>query len=72
MPSGPAAYQTLWLLLSKSHSCSLKETIDRQMLFDKPFTEINDEGLTGVLSMEQAGMIVSIVDKINKNAVEVG
>lgn len=51
---------------------NVKGTIDRQMLFDKPFTEINDEGLTGVFSMEQAGMIVSIVDKINKNAVEVG
>lgn len=51
---------------------SVKGTIDRQMLFAKPFTEINDQGLAGVFDMEQGGRIISIVDRINKNAIEAG
>lgn len=46
-------------------------TIEKKMLFDKPFTDINDQGLAGVFEMEKAGTIVSIVDGINKKAVEV-
>lgn len=46
-------------------------TIDRQMLFGKPFTDINDGGLAGVFEMEKAGLVVRIVDDINRNAVEV-
>lgn len=46
-------------------------TIEKKMLFDKPFTDINDEGLAGVFEMETAGAIVKIVDGINRNAVEV-
>jgi type I restriction enzyme, R subunit len=46
-------------------------TIEKKMLFDKPFTDINDQGLAGVFEMEKAGAIVSIVDGINRNAVEV-
>ncbi|HEY6975567.1 MAG TPA: DEAD/DEAH box helicase family protein [Chitinophagaceae bacterium] len=49
---------------------SVNGTIDRHMLFDKPFVEINDEGLTGVFNFDQAGHIVKIVDRINKNAME--
>ncbi|RYG30153.1 MAG: type I site-specific deoxyribonuclease, partial [Chitinophagaceae bacterium] len=47
---------------------SVNGTIDRKMLFDKPFTDINDEGLAGVFAMEEAGTIIQIVDGINKNA----
>jgi type I restriction enzyme, R subunit len=46
-------------------------TIEKRMLFDKPFTDINDQGLAGVFEMEKAGAIVRIVDSINKNAMEV-
>jgi type I restriction enzyme R subunit len=46
-------------------------TIERNMLFDKPFTDINDQGLAGVFNIEEAGAIVSIVDGINRNAVQV-
>lgn len=49
---------------------SVNGTIDKQLLFERPFTEINDQGLTGVFSMEQAGTIVKIIDTINKNATE--
>lgn len=45
-------------------------TIEKRMLFDKPFTDINDQGLVGVFDMEEAGAIVRIVDSINRNAVE--
>ncbi len=47
-------------------------TIDKKMLFSKPFTDINDQGLAGVFDMETAGTIVRIIDEINGNVVEVG
>jgi type I restriction enzyme R subunit len=49
---------------------SVNGIIENKILFDKPFTEINDEGLTGVFNLEEAGNIVKIVDRINKNAME--
>lgn len=45
-------------------------TIEKSMLFNKPFTDIDDQGLAGVFSMEDAGVIVKIVDGINRNAVD--
>ncbi len=45
-------------------------TIDREMLFDKPFTNINDQGIVGVFP-QQAGKIISIIDGINANAMQV-
>jgi type I restriction enzyme R subunit len=50
---------------------SVNGTIEKKLLFDKPFTDINDQGLAGVFEMEKAGAIVRIVDGINRNAVEV-
>ncbi|RZK19605.1 MAG: hypothetical protein EOO43_11635 [Flavobacterium sp.] len=47
---------------------SVKGTIDKKMLFDVPFTEINHEGLTGVFPGEQAGKVIKILDRINENA----
>jgi len=51
---------------------NIKGMIDKKMLFDKPFTEINDQGLIGAFDVEQGSKIISIVEKINKNAVEAG
>lgn len=45
-------------------------TIDKDMLFDKPFTNIDDQGVAGVFP-QQAGKIISIVDSINANAIQV-
>lgn len=45
-------------------------TIDKDMLFDKPFTNINDQGVVGVFP-QQASKIISIVDGINANAMQV-
>jgi type I restriction enzyme R subunit len=47
---------------------SVAGTLDKKMLFDKPFTEINDMGLTGVFDESSSVRILSIVDTINKNA----
>lgn len=47
---------------------SVSGTLDQKMLFDKPFTEINDMGLTGVFNEGESIKILSIVDRINKNA----
>lgn len=45
-------------------------TIDKDMLFDKPFTNINDQGVVGVFP-QHAGKIISIIDGINANAIQV-
>jgi len=44
--------------------------IDKEMLFEPPFTEINDQGITGVFDDAQVGKIVRIIDEVNGNAVK--
>ena len=44
-------------------------TIDKAMLFEPPFTNINDQGITGVFNDAQVGKIVRIIDEVNDNAV---
>ncbi len=43
-------------------------TIDKGMLFESPFTDINDQGLLGVFDDADAHKVISILDKINGNA----
>jgi type I restriction enzyme R subunit len=43
-------------------------TIDTEMLFKAPFTDINDGGLNGVFDDASAYKIISIVEHINENA----
>jgi type I restriction enzyme R subunit len=43
-------------------------TIDNSMLFEPPFTDINDQGLLGVFQEEEAEKIISIITQINNNA----
>lgn len=42
-------------------------TIDRNMLFDRPFTDINQEGVSGVFQDEDAIRIIKIIDCFNQN-----
>lgn len=42
------------VLNQKKDTFSVKGAIDQQILFKVPFPDINNEGLTGVFSMEQA------------------
>lgn len=44
-------------------------TIDKAMLFEPPFTNINDQGITGVFDDAMVGKIVRIIDQVNDNAV---
>ncbi len=44
-------------------------TIDKTMLFEPPFTDINDQGITGVFDEVQVAKIVRIIDDVNGNAV---
>jgi type I restriction enzyme R subunit len=44
-------------------------TIDKAMLFESPFTDINDQGLLGVFDADEASRIIHIIDDINSNAV---
>ncbi|MCA0152910.1 DEAD/DEAH box helicase family protein [Winogradskyella vincentii] len=44
-------------------------TIDKQMLFEPPFTDLNDQGLIGVFENDaDVTKIVKIIDLINNNA----
>ena len=42
--------------------------IDKSMLFEPPFTDVNDQGLLGVFDDADAFKIISIIDEINDNA----
>ncbi len=43
-------------------------TIDKRMLFESPFTDVNDQGLLGVFNDAEAGKIIRIINEINENA----
>ncbi len=43
-------------------------TIDKKMLFEPPFTDVNDQGLLGVFDDADAGKLIRIIDQINRNA----
>ncbi len=43
-------------------------TIDKGMLFETPFTNIHDQGLIGVFDDAKATKVISILDKVNGNA----
>ncbi len=44
-------------------------TIDKELLFESPFTELHDEGLTGVFKQDaQVVRLIQIIDEINGNA----
>ena len=45
-------------------------TIDKTMLFEPPFTNINDQGITGVFDDAMVGKIVRIIDQVNENAMK--
>lgn len=40
------------------------------MLFEPPFTHINDQGITGVFDEVQVGKIIRIIDNVNENAIK--
>ncbi|HRG00817.1 MAG TPA: DEAD/DEAH box helicase family protein [Bacteroidia bacterium] len=44
-------------------------TVQPSMLFEPPFTDVNDQGLLGVFDDGASHKIISIVEKINENAV---
>jgi type I restriction enzyme R subunit len=49
---------------------TLNGTIDKEMLFEPPFTDINDQGITGVFKDDsQVIRIIRIIDEVNKNAI---
>ncbi|ESU24362.1 type i site-specific deoxyribonuclease [Flavobacterium enshiense DK69] len=43
-------------------------TIDPSMLFESPFTDVNDQGLLGVFDDGDAHKVISIIERINENA----
>ena len=43
-------------------------TIEPSMLFEPPFTDINDQGLMGIFEDSDAHKVLSIIERINENA----
>ena len=47
--------------------------IDKKMLFKPPFTDVNNQGITGIFDDADVVKIVNLIDKINTNALcEIG
>lgn len=44
-------------------------TMDPKAMFDTPFTNINDEGLTGLFDQENSDIVVELVRKVKQNIV---
>lgn len=42
-------------------------SIDRTILFDRPFTDIHQNGVLGVFKNDDATKIISIIDQYNQN-----
>lgn len=47
---------------------NINGTIEPSMLFEPPFTDINDSGLNGVFDDTSAYKIISIIEQVNNNA----
>lgn len=47
---------------------TINGTIDKAMLFDRPFTDINHEGILGVFKHDDALKIIAIVNKLNEQS----
>lgn len=47
---------------------SINGTIDKKMLFEKPFTDIDYRGISGVFNNEETAKVISILDEINEVA----
>lgn len=43
-------------------------TIEPSMLFESPFTDMNDQGLLGIFEDGDAHKVISIIERINENA----
>ncbi|MBG7610714.1 type I site-specific deoxyribonuclease, partial [Polaribacter sp. BAL334] len=43
-------------------------TIEPSMLFESPFTDMNDQGLLGVFDDSYAHKVINIIERINENA----
>ncbi len=43
-------------------------TIEPSMLFESPFTDVNDQGLLGVFDDSDAHKVINIIERINENA----
>ncbi len=43
-------------------------TMEPKVMFDTPFTHINDQGITGVFDKEMSKKVVELVRYINDNA----
>jgi type I restriction enzyme R subunit len=50
------------------HSPKKNGTIDPAMLFESPLTDMNDQGLMGIFDDGNSQKIISIVERINENA----
>ncbi|WP_338409034.1 type I restriction-modification enzyme R subunit C-terminal domain-containing protein, partial [uncultured Flavobacterium sp.] len=43
-------------------------TIEPSMLFEPPFTDMNDQGLMGIFEDSDAHKVINIIERINENA----
>ncbi len=44
------------------------DIIENKILFDPPFTNLNDQGLAGIFNTTQSSSIINVLRQINTNA----
>ena len=47
---------------------TINGSLSKEMLFDRPFTDINQNGVVGVFKDEDTGKILSIIDRFNQTS----
>jgi len=47
---------------------SINGTFEPSMLFELPFSDINSSGIMGLFDHEQAGKIIELIERVNRNA----
>jgi type I restriction enzyme R subunit len=48
---------------------TVKGTVDPAMLFESPFTDVSSDGISGLFDDELATKIISLLERVNENAV---
>jgi len=68
LSASPASATQIKFINKLIDHLTVNGVIEKAMLVQPPFTDINDMGVFGLFSDDQVGKIISIIDKINWNA----
>jgi type I restriction enzyme R subunit len=64
---GLTANQIQFIELIVNHLTE-RGVIDPTLLYESPFTDLNDQGLSGVFPADQSGKIIEVIQRLNASA----